>query len=396
MNFNEILLLTRAHRKIMIDEIYLGMCNGDWNAGIILTRLIYWYKPDKNMRTKIRIKDKDGEWICKSINEWREETLLSERKVKEGLKHLLELNIIRKKIKKFNSIPTLHFQINQEIFLQKYEEYLEKINNENNQKEDENQDEEIDSDQTDLNETHFSDRTKRPNRIEQNVLTNNNILLTIDYKQDNNNSSEEKSLEHSKELLVADSNTEIENVINAISNCRKPNNVYIVYKMYIDKWKKRYNTLKEPKLTKKLAGQIKLFLKDFNNLEEIEKMLEAFINCDEGYLISKMHDFGLFLCDVNKWRAIMDKPELAKVFTTEYARNKMYLQKKELVQKEEEKRREQENIEKIRLEKAQLEAYKQEQERKKKEQEEKRKREEQLAKEMLDSLKESGWNLKKS
>lgn len=164
----------------------------------------------------------------------------------------------------------------------------------------------------------------------------------------------------------------------------------------IDKWKKRYNTLKEPKLTKKLAGQIKLFLKDFNNLEEIEKMLEAFINCDEGYLISKMHDFGLFLCDVNKWRAIMDKPELAKVFTTEYARNKMYLQKKELVQKEEEKRREQENIEKIRLEKAQLEAYKQEQERKKKEQEEKRKREEQLAKEMLDSLKESGWNLKKS
>jgi len=389
--FERAILEDKAHEKIMIDKIYLGMCNGDWNAGIILTRLIYWYKPDKNMRTKIRIKDKDGEWICKSINEWREETLLSERKVKEGLKHLLELNIIRKKIKKFNAIPTLHFQINQEIFLQKYEEYLEKINNENNQKEDENQDEEIDSDQTDLNETHFSNRTKRPNRIEQNVLTNNNILLTIDYKQDNNNSSEEKSLEVKSEELV-------QALSNANLPSKKPNLIYLIYTKYIDNWKKRYKSLKEPKLTNKLAGQIKLVLRDFSNIDELEKMLRAFIACDEGYLIAKAHDFGLFLLDLNKWLALSEHPELAYQFTTEYAKQRKYLDKKQIVEKEEKQIREREIRQQIELEEQEKERLRKEREEKEKQrlEEEKKKAEaerlvqEQKAKELLKDFEDSG------
>ncbi|MFN3605508.1 MAG: cell envelope integrity protein TolA, partial [Leptonema sp. (in: bacteria)] len=178
-----------------------------------------------------------------------------------------------------------------------------------------------------------------------------------------------KLLEKEQSIEVLFSNNLLVSGENSLTKT-KSNSVYSVYLSYIKHWKIRYNTLKEPALTKKLSGQIKLLLRDFKDMREIDKMLEAFISCDEGYLISKMHDFGLFLCDLNKWRALSNNPQLAKIFTIEYAKNRMYLQKKEMVQKEEEKRREQENIERIRQEKIQLEIYKQEQERKKKEEQE--------------------------
>lgn len=192
-----------------------------------------------------------------------------------------------------------------------------------------------------------------------NNINNNNIY--------NNNSN--KLLEKEQSIEVLFSNNLLVSGENSLTKT-KSNSVYSVYLSYIKHWKIRYNTLKEPALTKKLSGQIKLLLRDFKDMREIDKMLEAFISCDEGYLISKMHDFGLFLCDLNKWRALSNNPQLAKIFTIEYAKNRMYLQKKEMVQKEEEKRREQENIERIRQEKIQLEIYKQEQERKKKEEQE--------------------------
>ena len=364
MKFNEILLSTRAHRKIMIDEVFLDMCE-NWNAAILLTRLVYWYLPDQNGSSKLRVFDKDGEWIAKSYKDIQKETRLTEYQVRDALKVLSEKKLINKKIKKFNAIPTLHLQINKANFEQAYKEVIEiyqkELNSQKKNKIDENEE---------------SECMKPTNRFVENIQNDSLETyesITIEYKQkntnnNNNNSLEEQSLEvESKELVVSD-NTD--SILEAISKNHKPNLVYQIYLLYIKNWTKRYKGLKEPILTKKMAGQIKLLLRDIQNIDEIDKMLEAFISCDEGYLIAKTHDFGLFLCDLNKWRALMDRPELAKIFTTEYAKNKMYLQKKELVQKEEEKRREQENIEKIRLEKAQLEAYKQEQERKKKEQEE--------------------------
>lgn len=398
MKFNEILLSTRAHRKIMIDEVFLDMCE-NWNAAILLTRLVYWYLPDQNGSSKLRVFDKDGEWIAKSYKDIQKETRLTEYQVRDALKVLSEKKLINKKIKKFNAIPTLHLQINKANFEQAYKEVIEiyqkELNSQKKNKIDENEE---------------SECMKPTNRFVENIQNDSLETyesITIEYKQkntnnNNNNSLEEQSLEvESKELVVSD-NTD--SILEAISKNHKPNLVYQIYLLYIKNWTKRYKGLKEPILTKKMAGQIKLLLRDIQNIDEIDKMLEAFISCDEGYLISKTHDFGLFLCDLNKWLALSDKPELAKVFTTEYAKNKMYLQKKELVQKEEEKKREIEFLKKKEEEKEFLEKCKQEEEKRKKEEqermqkeaEEKRKREEQLAKEMLDSLKESGWNLKKS
>lgn len=232
--------------------------------------------------------------------------------------------------------------------------------------------------------------------------------ITIEYKQKNTNNNNNNSLEKeksvdvefSKELAVSNSD---KNLINLLDN-KKPNLIYQVYLLYLKNWLKRYKNLKEPILTKKMAGQIKLLLRDINNLNEIDKMLEAFINCNEGYLISKTHDFGLFLVDLNKWLALSEHPELACKFSTEYVKQKMYIEQKKAIQKEEEKIQEIEFLKKKEEEKEFLEKCKQEEEKRKKEEqermqkeaEEKRKREEQLAKEMLDSLKESGWNLKKS
>ena len=116
----------------------------------------------------------------------------------------------------------------------------------------------------------------------------------------------------------------------------------------------------------------------------------AFLLCDEGYLISKLHDISLFLYDINKWLALSDSPVMAKKMGVEYCKSRMYLEKKEQALKDVEDIKEKEAIQKEIEEQKRIEQQRKEKEEqekiekefKKKEEEEIKKREKELNNEL--------------
>lgn len=97
--------------------------SGDLIAGIVLSRIIYWFSPDKNGKSKIRVVKKDGEWLAKAREDWYEETRLSPKQLDRALKILKDKNLIETALHRFNGSPTLHLRPNWETYNQKVKEW---------------------------------------------------------------------------------------------------------------------------------------------------------------------------------------------------------------------------------------------------------------------------------
>jgi len=156
--------------------------------------------------------------------------------------------------------------------------------------------------------------------INKNSNKNNNI--------ENKSCDEEKSIEQSQDLVVIET-THNSDLIEKLNENKKSNLVYSFYQLYLKYWSNKYKKLNSPKLTPKVSGQIKNILKVEKDLEILERSLQAFFNCPEGYLISKLHDIGLFLSDINKWLALAANPQVANKMSVEYCKTRMYIEAKE-------------------------------------------------------------------
>jgi len=83
---------------------------GDLESGAFLAQLIYW--TDKGSR-------KDG-FIYKTIKEWQDEVFISEYALRKIRKRLEGAGILETKLKKANGNPTLHYKINQKVFVDQF------------------------------------------------------------------------------------------------------------------------------------------------------------------------------------------------------------------------------------------------------------------------------------
>ena len=87
---------------------------GDLIEGTLLSRIIYWFTPDKNGRSKIRVV-KDGKlWIAKQRKDWWEEIRITERQYDKAIKGLEQKGFVVLAKYKFNSMPTVHIRPNYE------------------------------------------------------------------------------------------------------------------------------------------------------------------------------------------------------------------------------------------------------------------------------------------
>lgn len=94
---------------------------GDLIAGILFDRIYYWFQPDQNGRTKLRV-FKDGfYWLVKSRSDWYEEIRISPTQYDRAAKILLEQNLIIVEKWKFGGTPMTHIRINMEEFRQRRE-----------------------------------------------------------------------------------------------------------------------------------------------------------------------------------------------------------------------------------------------------------------------------------
>lgn len=85
---------------------------GDLIQGTLLARIMYWFTPDKNKRSKVRI-FKDGYfWIAKQRRDWWDEIRITERQYDKAISELKKKGFVELAKYKFDSMPTIHIRPN--------------------------------------------------------------------------------------------------------------------------------------------------------------------------------------------------------------------------------------------------------------------------------------------
>lgn len=87
---------------------------GSVAGGVLLAQIIYWSKPDKEGKTKLRVKKRGELWIAKSREEWEKETGLTVRQVKSAQDRLACLDLIEKDRFLFAGKVAVHVRLNLE------------------------------------------------------------------------------------------------------------------------------------------------------------------------------------------------------------------------------------------------------------------------------------------
>ena len=106
--FNDFLAWERASRDtIDFKKIYVDI-TGDLIAGLLLSQIVYWYLPDKEGKTKLRVMKRGILCLAKTRFEWWDEIRFNPTQVDKGLKILRKKGIIRTKVHRFNGTPTIH------------------------------------------------------------------------------------------------------------------------------------------------------------------------------------------------------------------------------------------------------------------------------------------------
>lgn len=96
-----------ANEKNVCIHAYVQITN-DFVAGCILSQIFYWFTPDKNGKSKLRVKKADGYWLAKSRTDWEKEICISPKQYDRAIKILKNMGLIETKLYKFNGAPMVH------------------------------------------------------------------------------------------------------------------------------------------------------------------------------------------------------------------------------------------------------------------------------------------------
>lgn len=95
---------------VLYQPDYVNLLDGDVQCAVMLSQLVYWYKPGKNGTSRLRVyKPQDGKmWIAKSWQEWQAECGLSRAQSRRCLDKLKTLGFVEMKVYRFKGTPTIH------------------------------------------------------------------------------------------------------------------------------------------------------------------------------------------------------------------------------------------------------------------------------------------------
>ncbi|WP_052210490.1 hypothetical protein [Thermoanaerobacter sp. YS13] len=113
---------------IDVKRIYVDIA-GDLVTGILLSQIIYYFLPNRNGESKLRIIYEGKEWLAKRREDWWEECRITPKQFDRSIKILEEKGIVETKIMKFKGNPTKHIHLNIETLLNE----IEKMFNKNSQ-----------------------------------------------------------------------------------------------------------------------------------------------------------------------------------------------------------------------------------------------------------------------
>jgi hypothetical protein len=108
----------------IVRRIYVRMVD-DLNAGIMLSRIVYYYLPGKDGNSRLRVNHQNRLWIAKGRDEWEKEICLTPKQVDRSVKILRDLNLVDKATFKFNGTPKMHVRLRIGKFLTAWQEQLD-------------------------------------------------------------------------------------------------------------------------------------------------------------------------------------------------------------------------------------------------------------------------------
>ena len=116
-SFNDFLLWESASRDtIDFKKVYVDIA-GDLIAGLMLSQIIYWHLPDKEGKSKLKVKKNNKLCHAKTSFEWWDEIRFNPTQADKALSILRKKRILRTKIYRFNGTPTTHIFLLQKTFL---------------------------------------------------------------------------------------------------------------------------------------------------------------------------------------------------------------------------------------------------------------------------------------
>lgn len=93
-----------------VKTIYVDICD-DLIAGLLLSQIIYWYKPDSEGKTKLRVKHDGHLWIAKRRTDWKEEIRISAKQYDRAIIHLQKMGFVETKVFKFGASTMVHIRL---------------------------------------------------------------------------------------------------------------------------------------------------------------------------------------------------------------------------------------------------------------------------------------------
>ena len=103
---------------------------GDLIEGTLLSRILYWFAPSKDNKSKVKIYKNDEYWIAKQRKDWWEEIRITERQYDKAIKSLVKKKFVITAKYKFNSMPTIHIRPNYDVInaeVKKWEENIRQM-----------------------------------------------------------------------------------------------------------------------------------------------------------------------------------------------------------------------------------------------------------------------------
>jgi hypothetical protein len=98
--------------NVTLNPHYVDLLDGDHLAALMLSQIVYWYKPGKDGKAKINLYKRDQYWLAKSHKEWFEELRLTRFQSQRCLAKLKEKGLITTELMRFDGSPTVHIRLN--------------------------------------------------------------------------------------------------------------------------------------------------------------------------------------------------------------------------------------------------------------------------------------------
>lgn len=104
-------------------KIYVDI-TGDLIAGLLLSQIVFWFLPDKQGKTKLRVEKEGRMWLVKKREDWWEEIRITPKQFDRAIQLLEKKGLIECKLFRFDGSPQKHISLCIEALLSQLSDKL--------------------------------------------------------------------------------------------------------------------------------------------------------------------------------------------------------------------------------------------------------------------------------